>query len=720
MAARKELPRYLQALLTGAGVAVAVGLLQLTGLLDRWELISRDYRTRWTLRPERKTSDPYVRPDLFGIDVTDASLEAMDTRKHVKWPWTREIQSYFIKACTIGKASSVLYDFHLSEVGESEDEAYLVRAVQAGPPCYFMAAFREKKTGAAANERPDYETVLRTHAIDLDSDGSVVVPERYETVILPTPRLCKAVAGICDVSTPRDPDGIIRHYRLFSTFKGRVYPSFVLGALIARQKASKVVVRNRQLSVGTVTIPVERDGSVILRFYPPGTSFQAGSAWNMVNNAAAVEDGEKPEFDFRTLEGRTVIVGTSAAGLTDLRVTPVTEVMAGPEIHMTALANVLNGDFLREAPRWVSGLIFIVLALAVAMATRFTSAAVGGAIAIGTIAGVVGTSVALYDARWVIDLVAPALAVGLAFAATSAVNFLHEGRQRLQTRRIFSQYVSAKVVDKILKHTDALHLEGERKPLTIFFMDFAGFTAMSEKLDPSELVKLISEYHNEAAEEIFKTEGTLDKFIGDAIMAYWNDPIEQSDHSLRACLTAIGAQKRLLEMAKVMRERGLPEMSARIGLNTGVATVGNMGAKLHVNYTLIGDEVNLASRLEGVNKEFGTKIIVSEATYQPAKEKLEVRELALIKVKGKKLPVRIYELLGLKGEVPTERMETVRKFEAALAEFRARKFHRGWEAFLSLAQKGDRASEVYVGLCERYMNEPPHADWDGSYQMEHK
>jgi adenylate cyclase len=720
MAARKDFPRHVQALLAGAAVALFVGLLQLAGLLDRWELISRDYRTRWTLRPERRQNDPYVRPDIFCIDVTDASLEAMDTRKHVKWPWTREIQSYFIKACTIGKASSILYDFHISEVGEPADEAYLVKAVQAGPPSYFMAAFREKWTGTAAKERADTEAVLQKHAIDLDSDGSVVVPERYEVVVLPTPGLCKVVAGVCDVSTPRDPDGIIRHYRLFSTFKGRVYPSFVLGALMTRLKASKVVVRNRQVTIGTTTIPVERDGSVILRYYPPGSSFPAASAWNMVNNAAAVEEGEKSEFDFRQLEGRTVIVGTSAAGLTDLRVTPVTDVMAGPEIHMTALANVLNGDFLRETPGWISVLLFTVLALGVALSTRFTSAAVGGGIAAAAIAGAVGWSVALYNGRWVVDLVPQVLAVGLAFAATSAVNFLHEGRQRLQTKRIFSQYVSAKVVDKILQHTDALHLEGERKPLTIFFMDFAGFTAMSEKLDPSELVKLISEYHNEAAEEIFKTEGTLDKFIGDAIMAYWNDPIEQSDHALRACLTAIGAQKRLLEMAKVMRERGLPEMSARIGLNTGVATVGNMGAKHQVNYTLIGDEVNLASRLEGVNKEFGTKVIVSESTYLPAKDKLEVRELALIKVKGKKLPVRIFELIGLKGEAAPERMEVVRKFEAALADFRARRFTKAWELFLSLSQKGDAASDVYVGLCERYMNEPPHADWDGSYQMEHK
>jgi class 3 adenylate cyclase len=243
---------------------------------------------------------------------------------------------------------------------------------------------------------------------------------------------------------------------------------------------------------------------------------------------------------------------------------------------------------------------------------------------------------------------------------------------------------------------------------------------MSEKLDAAELVGLISEYHNEAAEEIFRTEGTVDKYIGDAIMAFWNDPIPQEDHALRACLSAIGAQKRLVEMAKKMRERGLPEMTARIGINTGIATVGNMGAKNQVNYTVIGDEVNLASRLEGVNKEFGTAIIVSEASVMTAKDLLETRELALIKVKGRKQPVRIFELLGLKGEVPPDRLERARRFEEGLSELRARRFQKAWERFLELAHEKDRAADPYVALCERFLSEGAPADWDGSYQMETK
>jgi len=719
VAARKDLPRPVQALLTGGCVAAFVGLLQVTGLLQLWELKTRDLRTRWTLRPERKESDPYVRSDLFTISVTDVSLELMDREQRQKWPWDRETQSYLVSACTHGKATVVLYDFLIDEVGRDKaDEEFLVKAAKAGPPVFFAGRFLDAQV-SSTKEREDQEALLKKFAIDVDADGSVAIPDRFATVKFPTSDICKAAAGVCDVSTPRDTDDLIRKYRLFSRYKERFYPSFALAALMAREKASKVVVRDRKVTVGTRTFPVEVDGSILLRYYPPGSSFPWKSAWNVYKGMEELAQGEKPKFDFQQLEGRTVIIGTNAAGLTDLRVTPVKEV-PGPDIHLTALGNILNGDYLRDAAVGVSALLFTLLALGVALATRLTSAAVGGAVAAATMAGVVGLSVALYSARWIVDLVPSLLAVGTSFAATSAVNFLHEGRQRLQVKRNFSRYVSPKVVDKILQHPDALHLEGERKPLTIFFMDFAGFTAMSEKLDPAELVKLISEYHNEAAEEIFRTEGTLDKFIGDAIMAYWNDPIEQSDHALRACLTAVGAQKRLLKMAEVMKERGLPEMSARIGLNSGVATVGNMGSKEQVNYTLIGDEVNLASRLEGVNKEFGTKIIIAESTYLPAKDKLEVRELALIKVKGKKQPVRIFELIALKGEAPPERMETVRKFEAALQEFRARRFDKAWEAFLSLAQKGDQASEVYVGICERYMNEPPHADWDGSYQMEHK
>ncbi|HVR86452.1 MAG TPA: adenylate/guanylate cyclase domain-containing protein, partial [Planctomycetota bacterium] len=440
----------------------------------------------------------------------------------------------------------------------------------------------------------------------------------------------------------------------------------------------------------------------------------------VISGLWSLEDDKKiTSFDPQRVNGRIILMGAAAAGLYDLKASPVGEV-PGTEMHATAIRNILDSELLREVPVGLSILVILLLALGTALTTRLSSAAVGGSISVGLLACYTGASLLLFSNYWIIDLVVPLMAIVLSYAATSAINFLHEGRQRMRIKRDFQSYVSPKVVEKILANPDALSLKGERKMLTMFFMDFAGFTSMSELLDPLELVALISEYHNEAAEEIFKTEGTIDKYMGDAIMAFWNDPIAQEDHALRACVTAVAAQKRLRQMALKMKERGLPEMRARIGVNTGLATVGNMGAKHQVGYTVIGDEVNLASRLEGVNKEFGTEIIISEAACLPAREKLDVRELALIKVKGKKVPVRIFELIGLKGEASPDRLERAKLFGEAFGEFRARRFNKAWESFLSLTQKGDRPSEVYVSLCERYMSDPPPPDWDGSYQMERK
>jgi len=694
-----------------------VGLLRLTGLFDLWELKTLDERTRWTLPSQ---DAPPARPEIFYVFVTDESLQLVEQNAGgMTWPWDRELYALFIKACAAGKATAVLMDVLLQEAGPDEEE--LVKALAQAPPTYLAAAFW-RGTSSRPLKRPDEADLLKKFAVDVDNDGSVAFEEPFEHAYFPSAGIAKAVTGVCDISSPRDRDGMMRRYRLLSRFRGRHYPSMALAALMAREQVRSVRVRNRVMTVGTLSFPVEPEGMVWLRYYRPGSWYRWRSAWNVINAMAPGDAGLPRTFDPKELEGKTVIFGVSASGLTDLRLTPVQEQpVPGPEIHGMALANILNGEFLRQVPKGVSVLAFVLVAVAVALVTRYSSALLGGAAAAAALLAAIGTSVLLYRARWGIELV-PQLAAGmLSYAATSAVNFLYEGRQRLRTKREFQRYFSPRVVDKILNDPDALSLAGERKTITLFFLDFAGFTSMSEKLDPAELVRLINEYHNEAAEEIFRTEGTLDKYIGDAIMAFWNDPIRQPDHALRACLSAVAAQRRLREMAAQMKERGLPEMSARIGIHTGVATVGNMGARRQVSYTAIGDEVNLASRLEGVNKEFGTDIIVSEAAYEPAADRLEARELAFIKVKGKKKPVKIYELLGVRGEVPAERLERARRFEKALAEFRARQFEKARESFRELAEGGDdRAADAYLGLCDRYLAEPPPEDWDGFYQMEHK
>lgn len=706
---RERRVRLVSSLIVGAASALIVLLLRASGLFELWEFRTQDLRTRWTL----PAAAPPSAGEIFLLMVTDDSIRAVKAQQKMSYPWDWDVYALLLDACAQGRASAVLVDLLLLEDREGSEE--LAGALKAGPPAYLAAGFYEER--ARRKPEPEEEEALRRFSIEVDNDGSVRIPEPYMDVLLPAGTVLPASAGFCSISTPRDDDGMIRRYALLAGYQGKVYPTFALAALLAREKAKVVKIRNRVLTVGSVSCPVDAEGAIRLRYYAPGVTFP----WQDSIRVLARMTGKEPAaFDPARIAGKTVVLGTNALGLTDLRVTPVSKVMPGPEVHAVALANVLNGDALRSASGLVSALWVVVAALGVAFSTRFSSAAVGGAAAVGALVALALAGVGLFKAGSVVELVAPALAAVLSYAAASAVNFLYEGRQRQRVKRDFQRYMSPKVVEKILKNPDALSLKGERKILTIFFMDFAGFTSMSEKLDPAELVRLISDYHNEAAEEIFATEGTVDKYVGDLIMAFWNDPIDQEDHALRACLSAISAQKRLVKMARMMKERGLPEMSARIGINTGFATVGNMGAKNQVNYTAIGDEVNLASRLEGVNKEFGTDIIISEGTYLPARDRLEVRELALIKVKGRKHPVRIYELMGLKGEVPAERVQAARVFEGALRALQERRFAEAWETFTSLAQKGDHAADVYAEVCEEYRRAPPPDDWDRSYQMKGK
>ena len=711
------------ALAAGALVAAFVSLLHGSGALRGLERWTYDARMKATVPnpPGPDGAVPRAHPDIHLVIISEQSIEVVQQERKIGWPWDRRLFAKLFNATTFEEfpAAAVMFDFFtLRDLDAHGGETELAGVLgEAASPVYVAVSFLSEEF-KEADARPGLEELLKKYAIDFETDGSVSIPEENKSVVLPVPGIAEALAGICDVETVEGTDGITRAYRVVSRFRGRYYPSFTLAALMAREKTRSVSVRDGVMTVGAVSFPIGPDGTVLLRFYEPNRSFRIFSAHRVIKGWESFMDrGVVEGFDPSEIDGKFVLMGTDAPALFDLKHTAVSQNSPGVEIHAIALANILNGTLMRAVPAAVPYLVVLGLAALAALATRFTGPLAGGAASAALLGAYVVTDVSLFGARWVMPLLASCLAVALGYAVTSGVNFLYEGRHRRRVKREFQRYVAPQVVEKILRNPAAVRMKGERKELSIFFMDFAGFTAMSEKLDPEELVRLVSEYHNEAAEEIFRTEGTIDKYIGDAIMAYWNEPTDQEDHALRACLAALGAQRRLRELAGRMTEKGLPGMRARIGINTGVATAGDMGAHGQVNYTLIGDEVNLASRLEGVNKEFGTEIIVSEATYRPAKERLEARELAMIIVKGRQQPVRIFELLGIKGEVDAERLEGARHFEKALEAFRARRFDEAWQAFLSAAHRNDRAADPYVAMCERYVSEPPREDWDGSYQM---
>ena len=242
-----------------------------------------------------------------------------------------------------------------------------------------------------------------------------------------------------------------------------------------------------------------------------------------------------------------------------------------------------------------------------------------------------------------------AFSSALSFAMSTAFNYATEGRQRRQIKDMFSRYMSDLLIQDLLKNPGKLRLGGERKVLTVLFSDLAGFTSISEKLSPEEVVTLLNLYLTAMTDIILASGGIIDKYEGDAIMAFWGAPVQEEDHAARACLAALENQARLATLRQELAQMGLPPVYSRIGINTGEMIIGNLGSSQRFDFTVIGDSVNLASRLEGAGKEYGTSILISEETYRRAREAVEVRELDLLQVKGKELPVRIYELLGKRG-----------------------------------------------------------------------
>ncbi len=320
------------------------------------------------------------------------------------------------------------------------------------------------------------------------------------------------------------------------------------------------------------------------------------------------------------------------------------------------------------------------------------------------------------------DVTPPVISLVVSFVITATYSYATEGKRRREVKNAFQHYVAPAVVDNILKEVEKLKLGGEKKVLTALFSDIRGFTSISESLDPEELVNFLNEYFSVMTRIIMNYRGTLDKFIGDAIMAFYGAPLEQPDHALRACKTAIDMIKSLKTLQSEWRERNLPHIDIGIGLNSGEMTVGNMGSDERFDYTIMGDNVNLASRLEGINKQYGTNIVISQYTHALIKSNnLYVRELDSVRVKGKREPVTIYELIDY--EKPKAQIqEAVKKFENGLVAYKQKQ----WKEAIILFQEtlrvktDDKPAELYIERCEKYAQTPPPEDWDGVFVMKTK
>jgi adenylate cyclase len=300
--------------------------------------------------------------------------------------------------------------------------------------------------------------------------------------------------------------------------------------------------------------------------------------------------------------------------------------------------------------------------------------------------------------------------------------YISEMGQKTMIREMFGQYLSPKVVENLVDDPSKIQLGGEEREMTAFFSDIRGFSSISERLTPSELVQVLNDYLTDMCDIILAAEGTVDKFEGDSIMAFWGAPTRQADHAKRACFAAIEMNDRLIELRARALEQGVTPLVVRMGMNTGTMVVGNMGSKQRMNYTIMGDAVNLASRLEGANKAYGSGMMISESTYRFCEADVDVRELDRITVVGKSEPVTVYQLLNRKNQTSDAEADLVDQFSKGLELYKAGDFQRAKSEFSACLEifADDGPAQTYISRCQAFTDNPPGADWDGVYRLTEK
>ncbi len=519
-----------------------------------------------------------------------------------------------------------------------------------------------------------------------------------------------------------DLDGVFRRVPLVQSYNQSLYASLALATTqsalgnpnieliveTAGKKNGQDYYALESLNLGDYKIPVDHNGAVYVPYRGLAHSFPYVPAHKVLDKSA----------DMSVLKDKIILVGTSAPGLLDLRSTPVQNVYPGVEVHANIISGILNNT-IKQKPAWTIGYEFLLLIL-VAAATSvvlmflspinaaLSSLIITSIVIVGTMAG--------WNQGLILPLASPISLIALLFILYMTYGFFIESRSKRLLANTFGQYIPPELVDEMVDTNAEFSLEGESREMTVLFSDVRGFTTISEGLDPKELTQLMNAILTPMTRVIHKNRGTIDKYMGDAIMAFWGAPLHDPEHARHALYAAFDMMAELRIMQKEFKEKGWPPINVGIGLNTGVMNVGNMGSEFRVAYTVLGDAVNLGSRLEGLTKNYGVDIIVSETTRDAVSE-FVFKELDLVKVKGKNEPVAIFNPIGHKNDVDKAITAEISRYKQALRVYRQQNWDKAEMDFFNLSQSFPDCLlyQEYLNRIANYRMNPPGDDWDGVY-----
>ena len=639
--------------------------------------------------------------------VVIVAIDAKSVKEIGRWPWSREKTARLIDGVAKQGARVMALDMVFSESQGDSLDARLAESIRDNGRTILGYFFRDDSAQQQDTFVSEQLADTRIRLIRL-ADGVTTVPiPEFSGVDVSLSRFGSAARDQGFFNEIPDNDGLYRKAPLLVLFNGAIYPSLALQAL-HRYLDKQIIVGIEQfgvaeVSLGTTSLPVNEAGSLTLNYYGPSGTFPTFSATDIMHGRLPAE----------SLKDAIVFVGATEKGIYDLRPTPLDPLFPGVEIHATVAANMLEQRFLLRDSRTLGFELAAIIALPIMLALLLAAVS-GTAAGLGCFslisAGYICLNYYLFN-RFFLNttLLYPLVSLGMTYLGGEAYRNLVVERKGRYLKKAFSTYISADLVTEIVKNPDSLRLGGEAREITILFSDIRSFTSISEKLTPESLVSLLNQYLSPMTRIIMEERGTLDKYVGDAIMALFNAPLAIADHPMRACSSAIRMLLCLEQLNGELATRGLPTIDIGIGIHTGVAVVGNMGADIRFDYTAIGDNVNLASRLEGLNKYYGTHILVSGVTRDLSCDRFNFREIDLVRVKGKELPVKLYELR-------TDPYPALDEFSAALQEYRSARFSEAVALFERLSHdQNDPVARMYVERCREYLTEPPIDGWDGVY-----
>ncbi len=660
--------RALQSCGIGFGAASIALFLWLGGALDRFEYTTWAWRVN-AFAPRRSPSSC-----IKIILLDQPSLDWGSKEMGWSWPWPREVYATILDFCRRGGAKVVAFDILFTEpsiYGMADDEA-LGHAICRSTGRFVGAAFYGR-----------------------------------DRVTKPISAVATNATVVANVSDEPDPDGVFRRATLLRHHNGQKvfslgYAAWLLGIGCATEPDVR-------------SLPLDARNRLILNFAGTNGVHATFSAAAVVQSEMRLQAGDNPSVSPSVFSNAYVLVGFGAPGLMDLRPTPISRIAPGVEIHATVLDNLLTSNRLRDTSKPLcafSTLLMACLAAWFVLNARRTCQNV--LVFVFCLPVPVGLGYVAYALGYWWPVMVGFLAVVLSLIGSVILNYATEGRQKAFIKNAFRHYLGEEVIDQILADPGRLKLGGEKRELTVFFSDIEAFSTFSEKLDPTALTALLNDYLSDMSAIIQEEGGYLDKYIGDAIVAFWNAPVPQPDHAVRACRAALRCQSRLAERRAEFELRTGVVLRARIGLNTGEAIVGNMGSHERFNYTVLGDAANLASRLEGANKAFGTYLMVSESTWQRSGGIWAGRELALLRVVGRKTPVRVFELTGLSGEACPKSWQEFDKARALFVEGRLAE-----ACDLLQHMPDDPVARAYLEKC-RLLFGSVTAAWSGIWELNEK